>query len=50
VSRGEFRVEVGIPCRGGNSVSRGEFHDEGGIPCRGGNCGQQTVHLLKKIF
>ncbi len=37
MSRGEFLVEGGIPCRGGNSMSRGEFHVEGGIPCRGGN-------------
>jgi hypothetical protein len=36
VSRVEFRVEGGIPCRVGNSVSRGKFPIEGGIPCRGG--------------
>jgi hypothetical protein len=31
MSRGEFHVEGGIPCRGVNSVMRGEFLVEGEI-------------------
>ncbi len=31
MSRGEFRVEGGIPCQGVNYVTRGEFRVEGGI-------------------
>ncbi len=54
----EFRVEGGIPCRGGDSVSRREFRVEGGIPCRRGNFvstefhGHRTVRyiLLKKTL
>jgi hypothetical protein len=61
--RGEFRVEGGIPCRGGNSVSRGnsvspgEFRVEGGITCRAGNSvsmgefrGHPTVNPVEKNF
>ncbi len=50
VSRGEFRVEGGIPCRGGipchggNSESRGEFRVDG-IPWT-----HQLYILLKKTF
>jgi hypothetical protein len=31
VSRGEFRVEGGIPCRGVNSMTGGGIRVEGGI-------------------